>query len=187
MDIRNTLSLAGGLLVLGAAGYYWGGFGQEQHLTADADTRHLPDYEIVGIHGLQTNQLGQVERTITASQLVHFPDPDRSVIDHPSVQLYRDGSAAWHISAQEATVTNHNNQLDLSGQVAGRSLQGLALNLSTDRLSADQQEQTLITDSPVLVRSPQGQISSLGLSANLKDGTLTFPAQVRGTYVLPPR
>jgi hypothetical protein len=37
MDVRNTLSLAGGLLALGAVGYYWGGFGQTDSPLRNSD------------------------------------------------------------------------------------------------------------------------------------------------------
>ena len=41
MDVRNTLSLAGGLLALGAVGYYWGGFGQSDSPLLNRDTIYL--------------------------------------------------------------------------------------------------------------------------------------------------
>lgn len=187
MDIRNTLSLAGGLLVLATAGYYWGGFGKEQSLVTTGDGQHLPDYEVSGIQGIQVNEHGQIERTLKADKLIHFPQTDRSVVEQPSMTLYQDGQAAWQVSAQLATAVNSNRQLELTQQVFGRRLQGPLLSLETDALNADQEAQTLNTSRPVLVRSAQGQISSTGLSANLKEGTLTFPANVRGNYVLSPR
>lgn len=187
MDIRNTLSLAGGLLVLATAGYYWGGFGKEQNLINNADAQHLPDYVVTGIQGLQVNEQGQIERTLTADKLAHFPQADRSVVEQPSMTLYQDGQPAWQVTAQLATAINNNRQLELSQQVIGKRLQGPALSLETDALHADQEAQTLNTSRPVLVRSVQGQISSNGLNANLKEGTLVFPANVRGSYVLSPR
>ncbi len=186
MDIRNTLSLAGGLLVLGAVGYYWGGFGQADSPLLNADTSHLPDYDVVGIKGTQTNALGQVTHTLTAEHLVHYPHPDNSLVTKPMVILYKDGVAAWKISAQQALTANNNRDLQLNQHVLGQRLNGQNLTLETETLNANQELQTLVTAVPVMIRSPQGHISSLGMSANLKESTLTFTAQVRGTYVLPP-
>ena len=186
MDIRNTLSLAGGLLVLGAVGYYWGGFGQTDSPLLNTDTSHLPDYDVVGIEGRQTNTLGQITHTLTAERLVHYPQPDNSVVSKPIVTLYKDGVAAWRVSAQQALTSNNNRDLQLNKQVIGQRLNGQNLTLETETLNANQELQTLVTAAPVMIRSPQGHISSLGLSADMKESTLTFTAQVRGTYVLPP-
>jgi LPS export ABC transporter protein LptC len=186
MDIRNTLSLAGGLLVLGAIGYYWGGFGQADSPLLNTDVSHLPDYDVVGIEGKQTNELGQITHTLTAEKLVHYPQADNSVVTKPIVTLYKDGVSAWQISAQQALTSNHNRELQLNQQVLGQRLNGQALTLATETLNANQALQTLTTAAPVIIQSPQGHISSVGLSANLQESTLTFTSQVRGTYVLPP-
>ncbi len=74
----------------------------------------------------------------------------------------------------------------MNQQVFGQRINGQALTLATETLNANQTLQTLTTAAPVIIRSPQGQISSVGLSANLQESTLTFTSQVRGTYVLPP-
>lgn len=187
MDVRNTLSLAGGLLVLGAVGYYWGGFGASTSPLIPTNTNHLPDYQVRDIDGLQTNDEGQVERTLTANSLVHYPEPDKSIVEQPVVTLYQQGVAAWTIEAQQAISLNNNRDLQLKKQVVGRRLQGQPLRLETDALNANQVQQRLDSSVAVFISSPQGQISSLGLHADLKEGVLTFPAQVRGTYVLSPR
>ena len=186
MDVRNTLSLAGGLLALGAVGYYWGGFGQSDSPLLNRDTSHLPDYDVVGIDGRQTNEFGQITHKLTAERLVHYPQADNSVVTKPIVTLYKDGISAWQISAQHALTSNHNRELQLNQQVLGQRINGQALTLETETLNANQALQTLTTAAPVMIRSPQGQISSVGLSANLQESTLTFASQVRGTYVLPP-
>lgn len=187
MDVRSTLSLAGGLLVLGAVGYYWGGLGKADIPILNADTKHLPDYQVTNIEGLQTNQAGQIERTLKAVSLVHYPQPDKSIVQQPIVTLYQQGQAAWQISAQQALSLNTNRDLQLTQQVIGRRLQGSNLSLETELLNANQETQTLDTTAAVTIRSPQGQISSLGLNAKIEEGILTLPAQVRGTYVLSPR
>lgn len=186
MDVRNTLSLAGGLLALGAVGYYWGGFGQSDSPLLNRDTSHLPDYDVVGIEGKQTNEFGQITHKLTAEKLVHYPQADNSIVTKPIVTLYKDGVSAWQISAQQALTSNHNRELQLNQQVLGQRINGQALTLATETLNANQSLQTLTTAAPVMIRSPQGQISSVGLSANLQESTLTFASQVRGTYVLPP-
>ena len=187
MDIRNTLSLAGGLLTLAVAGYYWGGFGKEQSPINPTTGEHLPDYIVSGMQGLQVNEQGRVERAFKANKLTHYPQTDKNVIEQPLITLYQEGQPTWQMSAQLATVTHNNQQLEFSQHVLGRRLQGAALSLETDALHADQGTQIISTSRPVLIRSAQARISSDGLSANMKEGTLSFPANVRGTYALSPR
>ncbi|MBK7299555.1 MAG: LPS export ABC transporter periplasmic protein LptC [Moraxellaceae bacterium] len=66
MRIRNNLSLTGGLLVLCVAGYYWGGLSKDAPLNA-TESANTPDYEITQITGIQVNEQGQPERTLTAA------------------------------------------------------------------------------------------------------------------------
>ncbi len=138
MDVRNTLSLAGGLLALGAVGYYWGGFGQSDSPLLNRDTSHLPDYDVVGIDGQQTNEFGQITHKLTAERLVHYPQADNSVVTKPIVTLYKDGISAWQISAQHALTSNHNRELQLNQQVLGQRIKGQALTLETETLNANQ-------------------------------------------------
>ena len=117
---------------------------------------------------------------------MHYPQPDKSVVTKPLVVLYKDGIATWQISAQQALTSNNNRELQLNQQVVGQRINGQTLTLETETLNANQELQTLVTAAPVIILAPQGKISSVGLSANLQESTLTFTAQVRGTYVLPP-
>lgn len=185
MDVRSTLSVAGGLLVLGFAGYWWGGFGKQDEILAPRAATNLPDYEITGISALRTDDDGQISQTLVAQRIVHYPNPDRSDVDHPRILLFRDGQPRWEVTAAGARGQDARRDLTLYGNVTGRSLSGPALTLRTDTIQANQDSRVLSTAAPVSITSPQGEIRSLGLSANIAEGTLEFPAQVRGTYVIP--
>ena len=68
-----------------------------------------------------------------------------------------------------------------------KRVNSVPLQLTTQSLSANQETHILQSNSPVVVSTAQGQISSLGLEAHTEEGSLQFIGQVRGTYVLPPR
>lgn len=186
MRIRNNLSLTGGLLVLCIAGYYWGGLSKNTAVVA-SDSSHIPDYEISQITGIQVNEQGVSERKISAATLSHYNQQDQSVIEQPVITLYKDTQATWQLSAQQATISKNNKQLNLETDVLAKRLNSTPLQLSTQSLIADQQTHILQSLSPVVVSTAQGQISSLSLEAHTEEGTLHFNGQVRGTYVLPPR
>ena len=185
MDVRSTISLAGGLLVLGFVGYWWGGFGKQDEVLAPRSTVNLPDYEITGVNALRTDEDGQISQTLVAQRIVHFPNPDRSEVERPRILLFRDGQPRWEVTAEGARGQDARRDLTLYGDVTGRSLSGTPLTLKTDTIQANQDSRVLSTSAQVRITSPQGEISSLGLSANIAEGALEFPAQVRGTYVIP--
>ncbi len=186
MRIRNTLSLTGGLAVLCIAGYYWGGLSQKTAIVNN-DTSHLPDYQISHITGIQFNEQGLPERTIQADSLSHYNEQDLSIIKHPIIILYQQ-QAAWQLTAQQASLSKDNTIVTLQNEVLAKQLnRPTPLQFSTQSLTANQKMQTLQTDSPVIVSTPQGQISSLALQADMQQGTVHFMGQVRGTYVLSPR
>ena len=140
----------------------------------------------MGIEGKQTNELGQITHTLKAAHLVHYPQPDKSVVTKPLVVLYKDGIATWQISAQQALTSNNNRELQLNQQVVGQRINGQTLTLETETLNAIKNYKHL-SPPHLLLFSPHKEKSAVGLSANLQESTLTFTAQVRGTYVLPPR
>ncbi len=186
MRIRNNLSLTGGLLVLCVAGYYWGGLSKDAPLST-TDSTNVPDYEITQITGIQVNERGSPERTLTANTLVHYNQRDESIIQQPVITLYQHDQATWQLSAQQATLLKNNHQINLQQDVLAKRVNSVPLQLTTQSLSANQETHILQSNSPVVVSTAQGQISSLGLEAHTEEGSLQFIGQVRGTYVLPPR
>jgi lipopolysaccharide export system protein LptC len=184
--IRNNLSLTGGLLVLCVAGYYWGGLSKDAPLST-TDSTNVPDYEITQITGIQVNEQGSPERTLTANTLVHYNQRDESIIQQPVITLYQHDQATWQLSAQQATLLKNNHQINLQQDVLAKRINSVPLQLTTQSLTANQETHILQSHSPVVVSTTQGQISSLGLEANTEAGLLQFTGQVRGTYVLSPR
>lgn len=184
MAIQNNVSLAGGLFILCVAGYYWGGFGKDTPIVLE-DADNLPEYQVSQITGIQINEQGQIVRQIIAKQLQHFAEQDETIIHAPIVMLYQQGQKTWQISATKAISRQDNQWLNLQNQVVAQQLTQTALRLETSSLIAEPQKHLLYTQTPVVVRSPNGEIRSLGLQANTEKGTINFIGQVRGTYVLP--
>jgi LPS export ABC transporter protein LptC len=48
---------------------------------------NTPDYEITQITGIQVNEQGQPERTLTANSLLHYNQRDESIIQQPFITL----------------------------------------------------------------------------------------------------
>ncbi|RZU45160.1 LPS export ABC transporter protein LptC [Fluviicoccus keumensis] len=186
MDIRNVVSLSAGFLLLGAVGYYWGGFGKSPLSVAHVSATGLPDYEVTGIEGVRTNQSGQVVELFSAQSIRHYPESDRSEIRRPVMRFFEDGNERWELRAAQAVGLNDNRNISLNGKVQAETLgEGQSVSLETDMLEVDRDEQVLRTDSAVAIRSGNNILDSLGLHVDIRGRILELPAQVRGIYVLP--
>lgn len=188
MDARNLLSVSGVLLVLGATGYYWGlGHRTENPLAADETRR--PDYVVTEIRSQETDEEGRLLRRLSAPIVRHYDKPqDVAEMEKPVITLYDKGIEAWQISAQQGRSLSQNTEVQLQGNVHAerRDPSAVALTLDTDILHIFPKEERLTTAALVTIKSPQGQLSSKGISANIKSGDVLLNENVTGSYAPAP-
>lgn len=189
MDARNLASLAGVLLVLGAAGWYWG-MGQNQGKEQVTDESRRPDYVIHDIRALETDDRGQVERRLTAPEVRHYDKPrEVAEIDAPVFTLYDSGQESWRLTSRQGQVLNQSNEILLTENVHAerRDPAAVPVTLDTDTLHIFPKEERLYSKSQVKIASPQGQLGSRGIEANLRTGNLVLNENVTGNYAPAPR
>lgn len=188
MDARNLLSLSGVLLVIGAAGYYWGIAQRAPELLAEPEARR-PDYVVTGIASVETDAQGRLLRQVRARELRHYDAPrDLSEIDAPVATFYTDGREAWRIRAARGTGLDQNTEVRLEGEVlAERRDPALPVTLATAALTAYPKQERLLTRERVTVTTPRGQLQSQGLEASLTRGELKLTQDVSATYAPVPR
>lgn len=188
MDARNLFSLTGFLLVLGAAGYYWGIAQRPPAVIASGEERH-PDYVVQAISSLETDPEGRLLRRVTATELRHYDSPEeKAELDAPVMTFYERGQEAWQVIAPRATSLHQNAEVHLEGGVtAQRQDDTLPVTVQTASLTVFPHEERLITQDPVTVASPRGHIASHGLEARLSRGELKLTDNVTGTYAPAPR
>lgn len=189
MDTRNLASLAGVLLVIGAAGWYWG-MGNPKSSGIAADDRQRPDYVVTDIAGLETNEKGQVTRRLTAPEVRHYDKPrDEAEMDKPVFTLYDEGREAWRVTAEHGHSLDMNTEVLLQDKVHAerRDPAAVAVTLDTDTLHVFPKEERLYSKSVVQVHSPQGKLSSKGIEANIRTGDLVLNENVTGNYAPAPR
>lgn len=184
MDTRNALSLSGVLLLLGTIGYYWG-MDREKAPLVPPDENHRPDYVLSDIRSQETGPDGLILRRLRAPVLRHYDQPQESAeIDAPVLQLYEKGRESWEISATRGSSSAQNTHVLLSQGVHAvrRDPDAVALTFDTPVLHVYPQEQRLFSDSGITIASPQGTLSSQGLEASIKAGTLALTRNVSGHY-----
>lgn len=188
MDARNLLSLSGVLLVLGAAGYYWGIAHRATPLASPGEARR-PDYVVQGIGSIETDAQGRPLRRLTATELRHYDTPaDVAEIDQPVMTFYEQGREAWRVVAQRGVSLDQGTEVRLEGGVrAERRDAELPVTVSTRSLTVFPREERVLTRDTVIIESPRGRIESRGLEASMPRGELKLTENVTGTYAPAPR
>lgn len=188
MDARNMLSLTGMLMVLGAAGYYWG-IAQRPAPTARPDEQRRPDYVVQSIGSVETDAQGRLLRRLSATALRHYDAPeDRAEIDSPVMTFYQRGDEAWRVVAARGTSLRQNTEVRLEGGVtAERRDDEIPVTLRAPALTVFPREERLLARDTVTIDSPRGHLESHHLEASLKRGELQLSQDVTGRYAPAPR
>lgn len=189
MDARNMLSLTGMLMVLGAAGYYWG-IAHRAEPPAAAGQQRRPDYVVQSIASIETDADGRLLRRLTATSLRHYDDTpvDRAEIDSPVMTFYDKGREAWHVVAGQAVSLDQNHEVRLEGGVSAvRRDEQIPVTVNARALTVFPREERLQTRERVTIDSPRGHLESHGLEASMKRGELKLTQDVSGRYAPAPR
>lgn len=188
MDARNLLSLSGVLLVIGAAGYYWGIAQRAPEMLAEPEARR-PDYVVTAIGSVETDASGRLLRRVSATELRHYDGPpEMAELDNPVATFYDNGREAWRVVAGRGVSFNQNDEVRLEGGVvAERRDPELPVTFRSDSLTAWPGQERLLTRDRVTVTTPRGELQSQGLEARLKRGELTLTQDVSATYAPAPR
>ena len=188
MDARNLLSLSGVLLVLGAAGYYWGMDNQPAEQAA-ATAARVPDYVVQGIGSVETDEQGRLLRRLSATELRHYDgSPDLAEIDSPVLTFYDQGEEAWRVVAARGESHAQNTEVRLAGGVvAERRNADIPVTVTAPSLTVFPREERLVARDGVTIRSTRGQIASGALEGSMKRSELVLSRQVTGTYAPAPR
>lgn len=189
MDARNLFSVTGALLILGAAGYYWG-LGHQGETLLTPDEKRRPDYVVTNIRSLETDDAGRLLRRLEAPVVRHYDKPrDEAEMDSPIITLYDKGREAWQVTAQHGSSFMQNTEVRLNGRVHAerRDPAAVAVTLEAESLHIFPKEERLSSTSVVTIQSPQGHLSSKGVDASMKSGELRLNHNVTGIYAPAPR
>ncbi len=115
MSLRRGVLNTTGMLTLAVAVFYsleyWP---QRTPLlptgNAPAHAANEPDYTITEFHAIDLDEQGRLRYELTATRLVHYPEPERAELVAPDMIFYRSESAPGPIAVTPA---------DTAGEVAG--------------------------------------------------------------------
>lgn len=168
-----------------AAFYYFSGKGRNLDSVA---TNQLSS-SAAQLEVTQTDEQGQLALKAHIDQVTQWSnEAERTLAQNVMGQTYQHGRPDLSFSAQQASSTDHYRYVKLEHGVK-LSRQGQAtpsadrqtIQLETEQLSADTKSQQIMTQSPVLVQTPQAQFTANGLHADLAQGHYEF-SKIRGSY-----
>jgi len=151
-----------------------------------------PDYFAVNSQYRSYNHDGQLEHSIRADRLLHFPDSRETRLEQPELSTYDvDGKALWNARSDKGLVEGDGNHFQLNQNVIvwkGTSRQPedktlTPVRLTTDLLNIDLEKEQAYTDKTVLLEAERGDMQGKGLQANLKTSQIYLLEDVRGLYV----
>ncbi|HTF94694.1 MAG TPA: LPS export ABC transporter periplasmic protein LptC [Cellvibrio sp.] len=114
------------------------------------------------------------------------PSPlDYTLIDAPKMIFYNtQNGTPWRMSALSGRSENNNALIRLLGDVIiqqNSPSQGL-VRITTDELNVRAREQFAETDKAVNMRSAKGQMTAVGMDADLTQSRLQLKSQVKAVY-----
>lgn len=173
MDTRLLYVLA--LVTGGAVGlfYYYSGSAPGNDLQLSSGI----DFSAKQIRHVQTDDQGELVAELNAASLEHHVKGDRSVLTDTRSIWYRDGKPDAQLIAGMAESTEEGQQVILTQGVQVEQFatpQRGAMRFETDYLVGYPEQKRLETQHSVNITSPQAQLTSQGLNANLDTGEYDF-------------
>lgn len=215
MSLRQGVLNTSGMLVLAVAVFYSLEYWPQRMPLLPEDTPAAPgadepDYSITEFHAIDLDEQGRLRYELTATRLVHYPDPERAELVAPDMIFYRSESAGdavtapdggvpadegapasppstepWQLTAATGRISDGGDRLDLAGDVrVSRVMEGEAVRMTMEApaLTVFGRQQLATTDGPVTLRAPQAQLSGVGMKIDMKHGQMHLLSQVRGHY-----
>ena len=150
---------------------------------SDGKSRHDPDYIIQNFEVRRFNPQGQLQHTVVADQMRHYPDDDSTVVTAPRITYHRDPPT--FVSAREALVSSKGEHVTLIDDVHVRR-SGINNKpetiLTTSRLEAWPDDEIAQTDVPVTITQGKTNVRGSGLKADNKTSIYTLEGPVQGIF-----
>lgn len=171
-----------GLMALLAAGSFWlYRATQVGEAAPDGNHRHDPDSMVSNFFVSRLDDQGNLQQTLQAALMLHYPDDDSTVIYGPNYTWLR--NPPTHISAQKAGLDKGGKHVLMTGNVHVVRDAGAGLpraELFTERLYAVPDDETATTDAPVILKQGNSVLQGVGLSINNLSGFSTLGGRVHG-------
>lgn len=151
----------------------------------DGKTRHDPDYIIEQAQLRKLDKAGDLQYTLKATEIRHFPDDDSTDVSKPDLVYLHPERAAVTMSAELAHIGKDGKQVDIFENVRLRreaTPRQEALLVTTTEMTAFPDEERAFTKSPVLITQGNSWLKGVGMQVNHKTQTYVLESQALGQF-----
>lgn len=163
---------------------------EQQGPKTDGSNRHDPDYTMHNFMTTQTDVLGKVRYILTATEMLHYPDDDSTVLQRPRFTQYTVDKPYTQIEGLRGYISSNGEQVTLvdNVKVVRQAFEGKGeMQLLTERLLVFPKQDLVKTDAPVTIKqAPKTVITATGMVYDKKAQTMTLLNRVKVHYEQPP-
>lgn len=149
----------------------------------DGKSRHDPDYIIEKFEVRRFDPQGNLQHTLVADLMRHYPDDDSTVVLAPRLTYHR--ALPTFISSREARISSEGKHVELidAVRVARAGTAGKPDTvLTTSRLDVYPDDEVAKTSVPVTITQGQTTVNGSGLNADNKTSIYVLEGPVRGVF-----
>lgn len=145
--------------------------------------RHDPDYWVERFEVRRFDLEGQLQHTLVAAKLVHYPDDDTTIVTAPHITYHQQPPS--EISARKAYIGREGKEMDLVDdvKVIRHAVTGdtppTVLETRTLKIFPDDEKAS--TRDPVLITQGKSIMRGSGLDLDNKSGITVLRGRVTGT------
>lgn len=180
---QNTIITCFGLLALLIVSLL--SFNQKNTSTHSAIQPNNPtkqaDFFMTRYNIISTDENGEAVRWLSGKKLEHYSD-DITALTEPTLQ-FSQNEQHWLLSAKNGNIHGEET-ISFQGDVNIHQLSGKSenLNISTEHIQIDLENNQARTDQAVNVSDENGNVSATGMSIHFDDHRLRLLSNVKGRY-----
>jgi lipopolysaccharide export system protein LptC len=150
-----------------------------------------PDYFMYDTVSTILDESGKLKHRLETAYLAHFPDDNRTELEHAHLTLHQQDGSLWSVKANRGRLYQETEQLYLTGDVVIEKPQNAdpsendpqaGIKIQTDRLEIDRNLQIAQTADPVVISNQDLHVDAVGMKANFQTKSVELLANVRGIY-----
>lgn len=144
-----------------------------------------PDFVADNFRTTEFNKLGFIDSKVSAEHMEHFTSTNTTSFTAPVLLLYpENGKAQWQITAKNATLNQHSNEVSLHNDVVidAIDIEEPLQSLETQQVTFNLNTMIGRSEESVTIKGNGFIIQGLGLFADLNAEQITLLSQVEGTY-----
>jgi lipopolysaccharide export system protein LptC len=162
---------------------------EQQGPKLDGSNRHDPDYTMHNFVTTQTDAQGQLRYILAATEMLHYPDDDSTVLQRPRFTQYTVNKPYTQIEGLRGYISSNGEEVELvdNVKVVRQAFEGKGeMQVLTEKLWIFPKQDLVKTNAPVTIKqAPKTVITAVGMVYDKKAQTVSLLDRVKVHYERP--